>query len=399
MSESEKKRRLPGIYLLSLTAFLLGLALGFLTPGLFPRISFLGTVYLNLLKMIVIPLLMSEIAFTAASAAGGMGRSALKTVALFAGMFVVTYCITAVAVSLLKPGAGLDLFGGEWDGAVAAADLAGFFVSIFPSSIFKAMGEGSILPCILFSFALGIAAKKTGSGTVTAFLRESRDVFRRILSWIMYLTPVGVFSLIGNSAAEYGGALFGVCARYILTAWICFAVVVLLVMMLPVCVVQRIGPGEYFRRIAKVWVVSLSTCSSAATLPTTIRVCNEDFGVPEEVTGLVVPLGCTIHMCGGAVSFCLLAMFTLQMAGIPLTAGRFLYMLLVAILMNMAAPGIPGGGIVLGATYLSILGAPTGFIAMYSGIYRILDMAYTTMNVTGDVTANVLMAGRPERKA
>jgi Na+/H+-dicarboxylate symporter len=397
MSESEKKRRLPGIYLLSLTAFLLGLALGFLTPGLFLRISFLGTVYLNLLKMIVIPLLMSEIAFTAASAAGGMGRNVLRTVGLFAAMFVVTYCITAVAVSLLKPGAGLDLFGGEWDGAVAAADLAGFFVSIFPSSIFKAMGEGSILPCILFSFAFGIAAKKTGSETVTAFLRESRDIFRKVLSWIMVLTPVGVFSLIGNSAAEYGSALFGVCARYILTAWLCFAVVMLLVMMLPVCVVQKIGPAEYFRRMAKVWVVSLSTCSSAATLPTTIRVCNEDFGGPEEVTGLVVPLGCTIHMCGGAVSFCLLGLFTLQMAGIPLTAGRFLYMLLVAILMNMAAPGIPGGGIVLGATYLTILGAPTGFIAMYGGIYRILDMAYTTLNVTGDVTANVLIAGRTQK--
>ena len=129
-----------------------------------------------------------------------------------------------------------------------------------------------------------------------------------------------------------------------------------------------------------------------------MRVCNEEFGVPESVTSLVVPLGCTIHMCGGAVSFCLLGLFTMQMAGLPVTVPFFLQMLLVATLMNMAAPGIPGGGIVLGATYLTILGAPTGFIGLYSGIYRLLDMAYTTLNVTGDVTANVLIAKGEEKR-
>ena len=121
--------------------------------------------------------------------------------------------------------------------------------------------------------------------------------------------------------------------------------------------------------------------------------------MPEEITGIVVPLGCTIHMCGGAVSFCLLGLFTLQMAGVPLTAGMFLYMLLTATLMNMAAPGIPGGGIVLGATYLTLLGAPTGFIGMYGGVYRLLDMAYTSVNVTGDITANILLAEAERRKS
>jgi len=120
--------------------------------------------------------------------------------------------------------------------------------------------------------------------------------------------------------------------------------------------------------------------------------------VPEEITGIVVPLGCTIHMCGGAVSFCLLGLFTMQMAGLPVTLGMFLYMLLLATLINMAAPGIPGGGIVIGATYLTILGAPTGFIGLYSGIYRLLDMAYTTLNVTGDITANVLISEAEKRR-
>ena len=137
--------------------------------------------------------------------------------------------------------------------------------------------------------------------------------------------------------------------------------------------------------------MTLTTCSSAATLPYTIKVCNEEFGVPEKVTNIVVPLGCTIHMCGGAVSFALLGIFTSQLFGVPITFGTFMIMIISATLINMAAPGIPNGGIVIGATYLSILGIPLTFIGLYSGIYKLLDMAYTTLNVTGDVTANILI--------
>ena len=96
-------------------------------------------------------------------------------------------------------------------------------------------------------------------------------------------------------------------------------------------------------------------------------------------------------MCGGAVSFSLLAMFTAQMYGIPITLPMYLTMLISALLINMGAPGIPGGGIVIGATYLTLLGLPISFIGFYAGIYRLLDMAYTTMNVTGDITANCII--------
>ena len=113
----------------------------------------------------------------------------------------------------------------------------------------------------------------------------------------------------------------------------------------------------------------------------------------DEITGIVVPLGCTVHMCGGAVSFSLLGLFVMQMTGQQVSLGTLLTMLLFALLLNMAAPGIPGGGIVLGATYLGMLGVENAalFLGMYAGIYRLLDMAYTSLNVAGDVTANLLI--------
>ena len=380
------------LYWAALAALVLGLVLGLLFPALFPPIAFLGSIYVNLLKLIVIPLLMAEVMVSVYDTAQSLARRLVKTVLLFVAMFVVSFLVTALFVGIVAPGRGVSIEGVAWSGTPAATSVGDFFLSIVPSNIFAAMASGSILPCILFSFAAGIAAAKVRAERTMAVVGELRRIFTRILGYIMYLTPVGVFALIGSAAAENGAALIGLCAKYILVAYLGCLLVTLLVLILPVWLYAGIPPWTYLRRVSRIWLITLSTCSSAATLPNTIRVCNEDFGVPARITGLVVPLGCTIHMCGGAVSFCLLGLFSMQMAGLPVSAGMFLYMLLVATLMNMAAPGIPGGGIVLGATYLSILGAPMGFIGMYSGIYRLLDMAYTSVNVTGDITANILIA-------
>lgn len=163
-------------------------------------------------------------------------------------------------------------------------------------------------------------------------------------------------------------------------------------MILPVWIYAKINPITYIRKVWKVWLMTLTTCSSAATLPYTIKTCNEEFDIPSKVTDSVVPLGCTIHMCGGAVSFAILGLFCSTLFGIEITLTTFLLMILTSTLINMSAPGIPSGGIVLGATYLSMLNIPLSFIGLYSGIYRLLDMSYTTLNVTGDITANILIS-------
>ncbi len=393
------KDRIKGsrVYIVSFAAFIAAIILGLAVPGMFKSISWIGDVYINLLKLMVIPLLMTEVAFGIYSAYKSAAKSLLKTIVLFILMFAASFLLTAVLTAAVRPGDGLDLLGQEWTAERSDVSISSFFKTLIPSNIFTAMSSGSILPCILFSAACGFAAAKVKADSAMRVIDELKNVFRKVLSYIMWLTPLGVFCLMGSTVAEYGGEVIGVCAKYILTAWIGCVVVTLLVMILPVWIFAGVSPVKYLKGVGPIWLLTLSTCSSVAVLPNTIRVCNEKFNVPEKITGIVVPLGCTIHMCGGAVSFCLLGMFTMQMAGLPISAGTLLYMLFVSTLMNMAAPGIPGGGIVLGATYLSILGAPTGFIGIYSGIYRLLDMAYTTLNVTGDITANILIAKSEER--
>ena len=215
--------------------------------------------------------------------------------------------------------------------------------------------------------------------------------FFKLLSWFMELSPIGVASLMAFSVAQYGSGIFGSLAKYIACCWICCIAVYVLVMLLPAVLITKVSAKDFLKASGKIALVTLSTTSSAATLPTTIKVSTEELGAPEDVSNFTLPLGCTINMCGGACSFCCLAVFVSDFYSLSLSLGTIVLLIALATIINMAAPGIPGGGIVIGASYLQMLGIPMGFIGFYSGIYKFLDMIYTTLNVTGDISANIIL--------
>ena len=375
----------------SLAAFVLAVIAGLAAPGFCNTIECIGTIYVNLLKIMIVPVLFTGIASALAGNSGSVSRITVRTIVVFIIMFVVSFLICSALWAVIRPGVGTVFTEVEWDGELTELSLSSFLVSLFPNNIITAMSNNSILPVIIFAFVFGIVIEKCRLTKLADVVRDLSTAFNKMLEYVMFLTPLGVFSLMGNTVANYGGKILGTAALYIGCAYLGCVVIAVLVMMLPVWIYNGINPVQYVKRVYRIWIMTLTTCSSAATLPNTIKVCNEEFGVSKDITNLVVPLGCTIHMCGGAVSFSLLAMFNMQMFRIQMTAGLFVLMLLLALIINMGAPGIPGGGIVIGATYLSVLGIPISFIGFYAGIYRVLDMAYTTMNVCGDITANVLI--------
>ncbi len=386
---------------ITLGCFFLGAGLGLLWPALFTQIGFVGDLYVDLLKLMALPIVLCTVFNAASRGARGASRALFKALLLFAVLFAVSFCLSAVPYAFLRPGAGFTISGGEpWTGATADLSVGGFFRTLFSSNVFASLGSGAMLPCILFAFVMGVAAEKVGAARVVSLFTELESVFARMLSWVLHLTPVGVFVLMGRCTSGFGADALGGALSYILYAWGGCLLVLLLVMILPLWLILRIDPVTYFRKTGRALLMALTTCSSAATLPETLRTCREEFGVSEHVAGVTAPLGCTVHMCGGAVSFALLGLFTMQMTGRPVTVGLFFLMLLLAETLNAAAPGIPGGGIVLGATFLSLLGMPDAglFLGMYAGIYRLLDMAYTTLNVAGDVTAALLINRWEQRR-
>jgi len=386
---NRKHSRIIGIA--SLVAFVLAVIAGLLVPDFCKAIECIGTIYVNLLKIMIVPVLFFSIAASLSNNGDNVSKITVKTIVLFIVMFVVSFVICTGLWALLKPGVGAAFTEVEWEGELTELSLSAFLVSLFPNNILTAMSNNSILPVIIFAFAFGIAVRSCKLEKLAEHIGSLSTAFNKMLSYVMYLTPIGVFALMGNTVATYGGKILGTAAIYIGCAYLGCIVIAILVMIIPVWAICGINPVAYISKVYKVWIMTLTTCSSAATLPNTIRVCNEDFKVPEHITNLVVPLGCTIHMCGGAVSFSLLAMFNMQMMGIQMTFGLYILMLVLALVINMGAPGIPGGGIVIGATYLSVLGIPITFIGFYAGIYRLLDMAYTTMNVCGDISANLII--------
>ncbi|WP_077602709.1 dicarboxylate/amino acid:cation symporter [Oceanobacillus sojae] len=383
--------------------FGLGILLGILLPEFSIQTKFIGDIYLNLIQMMIIPIIFVAVStgIINIGSSSDLGRIGFKSIVVFVIMFISTAAISLAISYLIRPGQKITMDAVGYDGEITEPSFADFFMNIVPSNLFQAISEGDILATILFTLIFSVAIVVIGkeADPVKTFINSLSKVIFKILDFIMELTPIGIISLMAFAVAEYGAGIFSALGLYIFTAYFACIIVFILVMLIPAWLYSKLRPVDFIKGIYKVWLVSLSTTSSAVTMPTTMRVTRNDFKVSESITNFVVPLGTTINMAGGAVSFSLLAVFVSDFYDIPLGVGQIIYLVIIATILNMAAPGIPGGGIVLGASFLTLLNLPIELMGPIAAIYRLLDMAYTTMNITGDATAAVLIDKSEEKRA
>ena len=385
------------LFLRVAVGFALGILLGFLFPKFSIATKVVGDIYLNLIKLMIIPIVVCAVFCGIANIRDGalLGKIGFRTVLLYVVMFIASAAVSLAIAYMIRPGYGTVFENApEYAGEVTSPTVSSFLTTIVPTNIIQAAANGSTLPVILFTivFAAAIVAVGEEGEPVVRFMNSLSAAMFKMLGYFMELSPLGVCSLMAFSVAQYGAGIFGALAKYIACCWLCCAVVFVLVMVLPTCLYTKVPARRLLKACGKIALVTLSTTSSAATLPTTINVSMEDLGAPEGVSKFTLPLGCTINMCGGACSFCCLAVFVSDFYSINLSFGTIVFLVLIATLINMAAPGIPGGGVVLGASLLSILGLPIDLMGPISGFYRLLDMAFTTINVEGDVAANLMIA-------
>ena len=379
-----------------------GILLGILAPQFSLDIKIVGDVYLKLIKFMVLPVLICAVMTGIINSANiaSLKRVAVKTVALFFVMFLASFAVSSAVALAVKPGQGIvfenqPVFEGTAAGKLSAGDV---LRQIFPSSPADIFSSKNILAAIILAMVLSVVIIKAGEKAepVKEFINRLSDIVFRVLSVIMETSPIGVMSLIAFSIAEYGSGIFMAIGKYILCCWLACLAVFIIVFMLPVTLYVKTDLKTYLRACGRVALMTLSTTSSAATLPTTIRVSTRDLGAPEDISSFILPLGCTINMCGGACSFCCLAFFVDEFYSLGLPFPQLAAMALVAALLNMAAPGIPGGGIVLMTSFLTIFNLPVDLIGPIAAFYRLLDMAFTTINVQGDVAANMILAKSEE---
>ena len=378
--------------------FVIGIALGFLAPSFSLSIKFLGDIYLNLIKMMIIPILVCAVAggIINSSDITALKRIGVKTVILYVIMFLASFAVSFGVAVAIRPGLNVvfenqPVYEGDGPASMSFGEV---LTGIVQDNMLKAMLDNAVLPTILFTMIIAIAILAAGEkGKVLKdFINSMSAVAFSVLGMIMETSPVGVMALMAFSIAEYGSGIFMAIGKYILCCWLACIAVFIIVFTIPVKLYTRVDLRTYLAACGKVALMTMSTTSSAATLPTTIRVSTEDLGAPASISDFTLPLGCTINMCGGACSFCCISLFVADFYSLDLPLGKLAAMAVVATLINMAAPGIPGGGIVLMTSYLTIFGLPIDLIGPVAAFYRLLDMAFTTINVEGDIAANLIIS-------
>lgn len=386
---------------LSLTAWIFigmgaGIALGIAAPGVASRLSTVSNIFLRLIRSIIAPLIFGTLVYGIAGSGDlkRMGRIGLKAIVYFEAVTTVALFLGLAAVNLVRPGAGLKLAPTASEAAVAQAPptVGSVIEHVFPSSIIDAMARGDVLQIVVFAFLFGAACAAIGAKAkpVVAFCESLAEVMFRYTNYVMYLAPLGVGAAIAVTVASKGaGVLFGL-GKLILTmyaAQIIFVVVVLG----SVAMLFRIPIGAFYRAAREPFLIAFSTASSEAALPRALENM-EQFGVPPHIVAFVLPTGYSFNADGSTLYLSLASVFVAQAAGINLSLGEQLLMMLTLMLTSKGVAGVPRQALVLLAGALSTFHLPMEGVAVLLGVDAVLDMARTSVNVVGNCLASAVVA-------
>ncbi|RCK78160.1 MAG: Sodium:dicarboxylate symporter [Candidatus Ozemobacter sibiricus] len=370
----------------------------------------LGQVFLRLMIMVVLPLVFCSIALGVAGLGDlrKLGRIGLKTMAFFLLVTTLAVGIGLVLVNLVQPGQGLseavkskllELYKGEAEKKLGQTPTEGlgiqFFLNIVPRNPLAAAVQGDMLAVIFFALICGVGLTMIPPGRaapVIACLEGVGDLMVAIIGLAMRLAPVGVACLIFSVTARFGFELVLKLGFFVGTAVVGMAIHLFVVLPLLVAWLGGVRPGPFFAKAQTMMLTAFTTSSSSATLPTTLTTAEQEFGIPREISGFVIPLGATMNMNGTALFEGVAVLFLAQVFGIPLGLGAQLVVTAMSVLMAVGAAGVPGGSIPLLALVLTTVGVPGEGIALIIGVDRLLDMCRTTLNVTGDLAAAIVIA-------
>ena len=360
-----------------------------------------GTVFILLLKLVIIPLIFVSIVCGVAGIGdtAKLGRLGGKAVAYYLCTTFVAVMIGMICVNLLKPGAGVEKPAGP---EVVAETEEGYLSvgrrlkeQILPGVIQNPIMAGqSPLVIIFFALVLGaaLAARKKESAAMMAVFEGLDKAFIQIVLWVMLLAPIGVFALMAQAIAVLGIDYLGDLAKYCLTVLLGLGLHWCLLVFAVLGLGARFSPMRFVRGMAPAMQLAFSTSSSTATLPVTIRCASRRIGVDEDVAGFVLPIGATINMDGTGMYQAIAAIFIAEVYGIDLSMGQQFAIFITAITMSIGAAGIPGVGLSLLSVVLMSAGLPVEGLGIVAGVDRLLDMCRTLLNVTGDSVGAILIA-------
>ena len=371
--------------------------------------AFIGTLFLNALKMLIVPLVASSIIMGVASVGGhqGLGRIGGKTILYYMMTSLIAILIGLTIVNILTPGISdgqpvKEMIGlsGDVDSIKEkvegrnAGDVAEVFLRMVPTNIVAAAANGQMLGLIFFSLLFGFFMTRIdhpGAETIYNFWDAVYNVMMHITDWVMKFAPIGVFALVAKVVASTGLEAFRPLAMFFVSVLLALIVHMFVVMPLLLKLLGRVNPLLHYKAMLPALLTAFSTSSSSATLPLTLECVEKNAGVSNRTSSFVLPLGATINMDGTALYECVAAMFIAQAYGVEIGFATQFTIVMVALLTSIGVAGIPAASLVAISIILTTIGLPVEAIGLILAVDRVLDMCRTTVNVFSDSCGAVII--------
>ncbi len=394
-----KKSKLTLIIFVSL---ILGVVVGWLAPDFAKKLHPLATIFLNMVKMIIAPLLFATLVVGIAGHgdAKSIGKIGIKTIIYFEIVTTIALAIGLCVGNICQPGSGFVITPSAHDIQTANqmattkvhSSSADLLIDVFPTSIVKSMAEGNLLQIVVFSifFALAICAVGQKAKPVLDVLNSLSEVMFKFTEYVMYFAPIGIFGAIASTVGENGIKILENYAKVVGSLYFALALFVIIVLFIA-CKIVKISFRNLLRTIQEPALLAFSTASSEAALPKAMEVM-EKFGVPRNIVGFVMPTGYTFNLDGSTLYLALAALFATQIVGMSLSFEQQIMIMFALMLTSKGVAAVPRVSLIVLAGTLASFNIPIIGVAILLGIDQILDMGRTTVNLIGNCVATVVIA-------
>lgn len=389
-----------------LTTFIfLSLILGILTGALFPKfaikLSFLSSAFLNMVKMIIAPLLFATLVVGIAGHGdiknlGKLGAKTLiyfevlTTLALVTGLFIGNVVHPGRGLTAITNTAGLDYLTSAM--TKTSGSFTDMIINLFPTSVVDAMATGNLLQIVVFAlfFAIAICAVGEKAKPVLNVLNSLSDIMFKFTEYVMYFAPIGIYGAIASTIGQSGIGILKNYAKIIFGLYLALALFVLIVIVIN-CKIVKVSFRKFMQAIWEPFILAFSTSSSEAALPKAMEIM-EEYGVPKNIIGFVMPTGYTFNLVGSTLYLAIGVIFATEMVGIDLTLKQQIMLMLVLMLTSKGIAAVPRVSLVVLAGTLASFGYPLTGVAILLGIDQLLDMGRTAVNLIGNCLATVVIA-------
>lgn len=382
----------------TMLAMVLGAIAGFIIGENAVKIQFIGTVWLNMIKMFLVPTVVCMLVrgISSMDSPKTLGRIGAKVIAFYLVTTVFAAIIGIVIGDVFKPGIGFE-FQQSSDTVTEVASLPtiqDFVLSLFSENIFNSYSSADMLKVLVSSIIIGVGIvfmPEEHRIPVRNWFSSMSELIMSIIGISMKFAPIGVFCLMAAAMGTYGINFIGSMSKLLIVFYLGCVVHFVAVYMLFLWAMTGITPWEFFKKGFETFSMAISTCSSAATVPVNLKVAQENFGVSEAIAGFSIPLGSSMNQDGGAILGGVVMLFCAQAIGLELTFGQIFNIVILNTLVTSGSSGVPGGGIMRLMVVASAVGLPLEIIALIGGFYRLFDMGTTSMSVMGDLSATVVI--------